>query len=118
MTQDVEKRWNDPRTARKATMYVGGVIIAALVVMGVAILWGTNSGQDCSDATFAVCADPARQILVFGPTLVLLLGGLGALLTAYRTWKRGGRWPIWQGAGWALLVLMVAYATISARAII
>ena len=118
MAQDVEKRWNDPRTARKATGYVLGVIVVALLVMGGAVLWGTNSGQDCTDAAFAVCTDPERQVLVFGPTLVLLLGGLGALLTAYRTWKRGGRWPIWQGAGWALLVLMVAYATMSARAVI
>ncbi|WP_241386546.1 hypothetical protein [Rhodococcus sp. CH91] len=118
MTQDVEKRWNDPRTARKAGGYVLGVIAVALAVMGGALLWGTNSGQDCADAAFAVCSDPERQVLVFGPTLVLLLGGLGALLTAYRVWKRGGRWPIWQGAGWALLVFMVAYATISARAII
>ncbi|UYP18208.1 hypothetical protein OED52_16315 [Rhodococcus sp. Z13] len=118
MTQDVEKRWNDPGTARKAGLYVLAVIVVALLVMGGAVLWGTNSGQDCSDAAFAVCTDPARQILVFGPALIFLLGGLGALFTAYRTWRRGGRWPIWQGAGWALLVLMVVYAMISARAVI
>lgn len=118
MTQDVEKRWNDPVTARKATLYAVGVIAIAMLLMGIGLVWGLNSGQDCSDASFAVCTDPARQILVFGPTLAFLLGGLGALFLAYRTWTRGGRWPIWQGAGWVLLILMVAYATISARALI
>lgn len=118
MTQDVEKRWNDPATMRKASLYAVAVIVIAFVLMGIALVWGLNSGADCSDAAFAVCTDPQRQILVFGPTLVLLLGGLGALFTAFRTWQRGGRWPIWQGAGWVLLVLMVAYGTISVRALI
>lgn len=113
-TQDVEKRWNDPRTARSATAYAGTVIIAALVVMFGVIIWSASSGADCSDADFAVCTDPARTILLFGPVAVLLIGGLGAFVRTWRAWRDGGRWPIWHATGWVLLVLMVMYVGVAA----
>lgn len=57
------------------------------------------------------------MVLVFVPTAILLLGGLGAFAVAYRVWRRGGTWPIWQGAGWVLLVFMLIYLGMSARAL-
>lgn len=113
MTQDVEKRWRDPRAFRSAARYAAIVIAIALLIMVGVIVWSATSGDSCTDAEFAVCTDPARQILMFGPVLVLLLGGLGAFVQTYRVWKGGGKWPIWHGTGWALFVLMVMYAGIS-----
>jgi hypothetical protein len=116
MTQYVEKRWRDPKAFRSAVRYAAIVIAIALLIMVGVIVWSATSGDSCADAEFAVCTDPARQILMFGPVLVLLLGGLGAFIRAYLVWKEGGRWPIWHGTGWALFVLMVMYAGISATA--
>ena len=39
--------------------------------------------------------------------LILLLGGLGAFVRTYQVCRARGRWWIWQGAGWFLLVLML-----------
>lgn len=116
MSQDVEKRWHDPATFRRAAWYAAAVIAVALLVMFGVIAWAAVFGDECADDEFAVCTDPARAILLFGPAVVLLLGGIGAFVRAYFVWKSGGRWPIWHGTGWALFVLMVIYAGISAGA--
>ena len=114
MTQDVEKRWRDPATFRSAMWYTAIVVAIALLVMAVAVVWGLAVSDDrCVEESFAVCTAPAKQILAFGPPLVLLIGGLGALLRAYRTWRRHGTWPIWQGVGWALLVGMIVFLMFS-----
>ena len=39
--------------------------------------------------------------------VILFVGGVGALVQAYRVWRAEGVWPIWQGAGWFLLLLML-----------
>jgi hypothetical protein len=48
------------------------------------------------------------------PIAELLLGGIGAFVRTYRVWRAGGRWWIWQGAGWFLLVLMLLELTMTA----
>ena len=114
MSNDVEKRWNDPQRLRAATKYVGAVIAAAAVVVVGALLWANTNAEQCADADFFVCRNPERIIFLVGPPTILLLGGLGAFLKTYRVWRSGGVWPIWQGAGWALFVLMLVYLTASA----
>jgi len=86
---DVEKRWNDPAAVQRAAGYC--IIVAVLA----AIAGGIYLGTDQSLWAWAVPA-------------VFLAGGIGALVEAYRLWRGGGRWPIWQGAGWLLLSLMLA----------
>lgn len=113
MSNDVEKRWNDPREVRRAGTYVViAVFLAALVVVG-CVLAGGNQAEACKDAAFRICENPERMLIAVGPPTVLLLGGLGAFVHTYRVWRSGGVWPIWQGAGWLLFVLMLAYFTLS-----
>lgn len=118
MTDDVGKRWHDPGGSggvRCAALFTVSVIVSALVVMVGCIMWaawGPHSGQ-CRDAAFAVCAEPERTILLVVPSALLLIGGLFAFVQTYRVWRKGGTWPIWQGAGWALLVSMVIYMSMS-----
>ncbi|RDH80579.1 hypothetical protein DVS77_01940 [Mycolicibacterium moriokaense] len=88
--RDVEKRWHDPVALRHAVEYGICVIVVAAVAFTV----------------FAV-VDKGSVVLASAVPAVLLLGGIGALLQAYRVWRAGGTWPIWQGAGWFLLTLMV-----------
>ncbi len=117
MTQDVEKRWRDPRAARAAVRYAAVIVAAALLLMAAVVIWAAASGDRCADEEFLVCTDPARLVLAVGPTAILLLGAVGAFVQTYRVWRAGGRWPIWQGAGWMLFVFMLIYASLSARAL-
>lgn len=91
MTNDVEKRWNDPAALRGAGVYVTGVVVIAGIWLVIALTVGS-----------------AELAWTFGVTAILLCGGVGALIRAYRVWRRGGSWPIWQGAGWLLFALMLA----------
>ena len=85
---DVEKRWHDPAMFRAAVTYVVGVIAVAGVAFAAAVAW------------HALIAGILVPVILFS-------GGVGALVQAYRVWKAEGVWPIWQGAGWFLLCLML-----------
>lgn len=91
MTNDVEKRWNDPDAFRGAATYVGATVVIAGIWLVIALTVGSGG-----------------LAWTFGVTAILLCGGIGALIRAYRAWTRGGSWPIWQGAGWFLFALMLA----------
>jgi NADH:ubiquinone oxidoreductase subunit H len=93
--RDVEKRWHDPAALRQATHYGIGVIAVA----GIAF------------AVFAV-VDKGSVVLASTVPAILFLGGIGAFVKAYRVWREGGTWPIWQGAGWFLLTLMLVCLSI------
>jgi hypothetical protein len=101
MTNDVEKRWNDPPTFRAAARYVAEIVVAAGVV-------------------FALYAFTARGSVVMASAVpvILFLGGVGAFVKTYRVWKTQGAWPAWQGAGWFLLTLMLASLSIPGSAIL
>jgi len=62
-------------------------------------------------AVFAV-VDKGSVVLASTVHAILFLGGVGALVKAYRVWRAGGTWPIWQGAGWFLLTLMLVCLSI------
>jgi hypothetical protein len=93
--RDVEKRWHDPPTFRKAVTYDAAVIAVA----GIA---------------FAIYATTDRASLVLASSVpaILLIGGIGAFVKTYQVWRAGGTWPMWQGAGWFLLVLMLVCLSI------
>jgi hypothetical protein len=87
-TNDVEKRWHDPRAARAAITYVAVVVALA----GVAF------------AVFAL-GDRDRVDIAVATPGVLFLGALGAFVKTYRDWRARRTWPIWQAAGWFLLAV-------------
>ncbi|MBM4725286.1 hypothetical protein [Prescottella equi] len=116
MTRDVEKRWSDPRTFRRAALYDGATIVLALIAMVVTIVVGSGTG-DCAPDEGRLCTDTARIVVVVVPSALLLLGGIGAFVQAYRVWRRAGTWPIWQAAGWVLFVLMLVYLGIAVRSV-
>ncbi|KDE12020.1 hypothetical protein [Rhodococcus aetherivorans] len=118
MTQDVEKRWRDPRTARAAVRYAAVIVAAALLLMAAVVIWAAVSGDRCADEEFLVCTDPARLVLAIGPTAILLLGAVGAFVQTYRVWRSGGTWPIWHGTGWGLMVLTLVYGSISSGVLV
>jgi hypothetical protein len=119
VTRDVEKRWSDKSAFRSAASYVGAVIAVALAVMALTAAGAATGRQECADeGQPPLCSDPARRVLVFVPTAILLVGGLGAFVVAYRVWRRVGTWPIWHGAGWVLLVFMLIYLGMSARVLV
>lgn len=88
--RDVEKRWDDPGAFRRAALYVAGVVVVAAVAVAAFLATGHDS------MGWAVV-----------PSAVLLVGGVAALVIAYRVYRRGGTWPIWHGAAWFLFALML-----------
>jgi hypothetical protein len=99
-TNDVEKRWHDPAAFRAASVYVASVIALA----GLAFV------------LFAVIGHGA-PLSALGTPIVLALGGIGAFIKTYRIWRSDGTWPIWHGAGWFLLTLMLVSLSIPGMAI-
>ncbi|MCX4095129.1 hypothetical protein [Nocardia sp. alder85J] len=110
MVDDVEKRWHDPGMFRRAVLYTVGVVVVAALVLVVIQTWATRREACAAAATY--CDTASRAAIVGGPGLVLMLGTLGAFLATYRVWREHRTWPIWQGAGWFLLVLTLAYLAI------
>ena len=93
--RDAEKRWHDPRTVRRAVAY-SAVVVA---VAGIAF------------AVYAV-VDKSSTVYAASVPAILLIGGIGAMVKAYQTWRAGGLWVAWQGAGWFLLVLFLVCLSI------
>ncbi|TGD89996.1 hypothetical protein BayCH28_05280 [Mycolicibacterium sp. CH28] len=88
LTNDVEKRWHDPDAFRAAVTYVVSVVALAGVALAAVAFWHSR----------------IAGILV---PVILFAGGVGALVQTYRVWRAEGVWPIWQGAAWFLLALML-----------
>ena len=82
---DVEKRWHDPGMVRTAVTYVVSVIALAGVAFVVTVVWRSL----------------LAGIMVPG---ILFAGGIGAFVRTYQVWRAEGVWPIWQAAGWFLLL--------------
>lgn len=85
---DVEKRWHDPAMFRAAVKYVAFVVLLAGVAFAVTAIWHSL----------------VAGILVPG---ILFAGGIGAFIRTYQVWRAEGVWPIWQAAGWFLLLVFL-----------
>ncbi|MEU1984841.1 hypothetical protein [Nocardia sp. NPDC019395] len=115
MTNDAEKRWSDDGNFRRAVRYSLAVLTAAALVCTATAIW--SAAAQCRDADTLLCDTPARAAILFGPGVLLLLGGIGAFVETIRVWRRGGTWPIWQGAGWFLFLIMLFYLGLGASTI-
>ncbi len=100
MTNDVEKRWHDPRALRAAVAYVAVVVLVA----GAVFAWFALAG-----GTGLVWAAAVPG--------VLFLGALGAFVRTYLDWRARRTWPIWHGAGWFLLTLTLMCFAVPALAV-
>lgn len=111
MVDDVEKRWHDPGMFRHAARYAIAVLVIAALVFALVAQWA-HRREPCRSAASAYCDGTSQAAILGGPGLVLLVGTLGAFLATYRAWRRRAAWPIWQGAGWFLLTVTIAYLAI------
>ena len=82
---DVEKRWHDPQMVRAAVKYVLFIIALSGAAFTAAVMW---------HSLLAGIMVPA----------ILFTGGVGAIIRTYQVWRAEGVWPIWQAAGWFLLL--------------
>ncbi len=85
-----EKKLDKPGAWRAAAWY-GSVVVGLAGLAFVFYAFGAR------DSVYAASLVP----------LFLFLGGVGALVRAYRVWKAGGGWVAWQGVAWFLLLLML-----------
>lgn len=95
------------QTFASAARFTAVDVGAALVVFGLALWWvdGCKSGRGLD--TLARCGALQRNFLAIGAPLVLFLGGVWAFVQTIQVWRARGRWWIWQGAGWFMLLLML-----------
>jgi hypothetical protein len=96
-----------------AVRFAGLVVAVAMVVLVLGLLWVNGCKSGTGDEALAQCGVVQRNVLGIGSPLILLLGGLAAFVRTYQVWRAGGRWWIWQGAGWFLLVLMLVVLTMT-----
>ncbi|WP_433491820.1 hypothetical protein [Nocardia grenadensis] len=115
MTNDAEKRWSDDGNFRRAVRYAFVVLGVAALVCAVTAIWAATGR--CRDADTLLCDTTAQTAVLFGPGVVLLAGGIGAFVETIRVWRRGGPWPIWQGAGWFLFLITLFYLGIGASTV-
>ena len=87
---DVEKRWRDPAAVRAAVKYVAVVLVLAVAAYAATVAWRSF----------------LAGVLVPG---ILFAGGIGAFVRTYQVWRAEGVWPIWQAAGWILLMLFFMF---------
>jgi hypothetical protein len=95
------------RTFAAAARFTAFTVVLALVVLGLALLWAHGCKSGSGTDALARCGPLRRNFLAVGSPVVLLLGGGWAFVRTIRVWRAGGRWWVWQGAGWFLLALMV-----------
>jgi hypothetical protein len=100
------------RTFAAAARFTGLVLV--LAVLGLGLVWVSGCKSGAGDQALVHCGGFQRNAVGIGSPLILLLGGIGAFVRTYRVWRAGGRWWIWQGAGWLLLVLMLVELTMTA----
>lgn len=95
------------RTFAAAARFTAADVAAALLVLGLGLWWvhGCKSGH--GPGALQHCGAVPRTVLAIGAPLVLFLGGVWAFVRTIQVWRTGGRWWIWQGAGWFMLVLML-----------
>ncbi|MFF2083597.1 hypothetical protein ACFVVM_07460 [Nocardia sp. NPDC058176] len=113
MADDVDKPGNDEQSFRQAVTYGLSVIAVAAVIGVLTTVWAANRSA-CVAADTRLCDDAAKTAVLFGPAVILLAGGIGAFVLAFRRFRAGRNWRTWQGAGWFLFVLMTAYLVIGA----
>jgi hypothetical protein len=101
------------RTFAAAVRFVGLVVAVAMLVLVLGLLWVSGCKSGTGDEALANCGAVQRNLVGIGSPLILLLGGLGAFVRTYQVWRAGGRWWIWQGSGWFLLVLMLVVLTMT-----
>ena len=102
------------RTFAAAVRFAGVVVAVAVLVLVLGLVWVSGCKSGTGDEALAHCGGVQRNGRGIGASLILLLGGLGAFVRTYQVWRARGRWWIWQGAGWFLLVLMLVVLTMTA----
>jgi hypothetical protein len=101
------------RTFAAAVRFAGLVVAVAMAVLVLGLLWVSGCKSGTGAEALAHCGGVQRNLLGIGSPLILLLGGLGAFVRTYQVWRARGRWWIWQGAGWFLLVLTLVVLTMT-----
>lgn len=102
------------RTLAHAARFAAADVSVALGVLGLALWWVNGCKVSGGANPLAHCAALQRNFLAIGAPLVLFVGGAWAFVRTIQVWRSRGRWWIWQGAGWFMLVLMLVVVLMTA----
>lgn len=104
--------------ARRSALYTGVIIFLALLVTIVFAPLSATSGDSCTGGEVSNCMSVERYILIFVPSLLLLVGGVVAFVKSYSVWRGGGPWKVWHASGWVLFVMMMVFLSVSGASLI
>ncbi|MGH3726268.1 MAG: hypothetical protein ACRDUS_19340 [Mycobacterium sp.] len=107
MYSDPARKLRDKKTLTQAIRYSLAVLALAAIAFVTTVAWIGRCSVSL-DADTAACGRDGVPVVTLVAPLILLAGGIIAFVQTYRVWKRRESWWIWQGAGWFLLLLMVA----------
>lgn len=105
-TEEIQRRAR--KIDRRTKTYGLSVVLAAAVLI-IAIVWLGSRRGECFDTDALVCSPRDRRLLVFAPSLMLLLGSVGAILRASPRWHRLRRLYIRPYMAWILSGLALVY---------
>ncbi|KJF23057.1 hypothetical protein C7T36_23905 [Rhodococcus sp. AD45-ID] len=97
---------------RRTITYAVSIVLVVIVMIVALVVLGSRRGE-CFDTDVLVCSRKDRRLLVFLPSVTLLVGAVGAFLRASPRWHRTRRLSIRSYVGWILVGLAVAYGAAS-----
>lgn len=83
-----------PRTEMKGAGLTVAITIAVALVL--AVIGGYTDGG-------------VRVGFVLAAPVVVILGAVFAGIATYRSYVAGGRWPVWQGGMWFLMMVFLVW---------
>ncbi|MBS2992649.1 hypothetical protein AC1659_25495 [Rhodococcus erythropolis] len=106
-TPDVIQRRE--RKINRRTLTYGLSVVLATAALVVAIVWLGSRRGECFGTDALLCSQKDRRLAVFVPSLMLLLGSVGAFLRASLRLHRLRRLYIRPYMAWLLTGLTLAY---------
>lgn len=97
------------RKINRRTLTYGVSVVLATAVLVIAIVWLGSRRGECFGTDTLLCSQKDRRLAVFVPSLMLLLGTVGAFLRASLRLHRLRRLYIRPYMAWLLTGLTVVY---------
>ena len=101
------------RSGTRAYWYAGSVVVATVVSAVVVAVAGAAAGGPNCDAGWSsfICSRTWEIVFPLVPSLISLIGALGAFWKCYDTWRRFERWRPWIAMIWVLLPWTLIWMT-------